>query len=199
MSLLPGDGHVQVRPSGVDITAASDSFVFVGDRLQEVVNWCSGLQVAGIRCRLLVRGSIAYGAHVQQNVHATGTSRHHTLIVSRALALAAADEKRKTPPPCGITLDGSVTSVDIRGLDDGPQLARQRAILFRDGRWIANPFDGAVLRWAKNNLEEMLAAHLGTPYQAKYEWMLDLFADVENNKPMRPEPDMSDALSRVSR
>jgi len=40
----------------------------------------------------------------------------------------------------------------------------------------------------------MLDQHRGSAHEAKYQWMLDLFTDVESNKTMRPEaaPDPTD-------
>jgi hypothetical protein len=125
VDLLPSEGHRQTYPSGVEITAASDSFLVVDEHLQPVANWCSGIVVGAIRAHLLVPGSIAFGRQFQQNIHAKGKSRHYLLAVSEALVLAAGDEKRKSPPCC-VTLDSSVSKEAIRELDSESRLAKQR-------------------------------------------------------------------------
>jgi hypothetical protein len=186
-SLLPEPGPVQTRPSGVDITAGSDSFVVVGQRLQHVANWSSGIQVAAMRVGMLVRGSIAFGRHVQQNVHRDGTSRHHTLLVSEALTRAVADESHRKDPPCGITLDPSVPPEAIAELDAPLQRARQRSIVFKGGRWMTNPFGAFEIQWARPKLDAMLEEHRDSCHRAKYEWMLELYRDVSEDRPLKPE------------
>jgi hypothetical protein len=185
-SLLPEKGAVQSHPGNVSITAASDSFFVVGEHLQDVANWSSGIQVAALREGLLARGSIAYGRHLQQDVHESGGSRHHTLVVSEALVLAASDEEHRKEPPCGVTLSPSVPQSAIQELDREHQRARQRAIIFKSGRWIANPFGADVVLWIRPLLVEMLARHRCTPYRPKYQWMLDLFEDVYADKLLTP-------------
>ena len=75
----------------------------------------------------------------------------------------------------------------IASLDGNPQYtAKQRAIVFRDGWWIANPFGGDTLPWIEPPLREMHAKHHGTKHERKYQWMLDLLADVRSNEPLRP-------------
>lgn len=198
---LRGQVHPSSGPSSspLEITAVSDSFVIAGDELQAVANWCSGLLVGAIREHLLARGSIAYGRHVQQNLHGQGSSRHHTLIVSEALVWAVEDEKRSSHtrgrwlwkprtmgPPCGVTLHRSVPAQALQDLDGKPQLAKQRAIVFKDGRWVVNPYDGATLRWIKKDLQQMFDENCGGPHEPKYRWMLELYAAVERNEPLRP-------------
>jgi hypothetical protein len=182
-ALVPKNrGLQEVRPANVEITAASDSFMIVGSSLRDVANWCSGVVVGAIRASLLVRGSIAYGRHVQQNAHKNGKSRHHVLVVSEALSLAVDDEKSRKTPPCGVTLEASVQKDAIRDLDGRWPLATQRAILSRDGRWITNPFGKAELAWAEPILQQMLEGNRGTAHESKYQWLLDLFAEVRSNK-----------------
>jgi hypothetical protein len=183
--LLPGPG-VRTRPWGVDVTAASDTFLVSGKRLQEVANWCSGIQVSAAREGMLVRGSIAYGRHARRDIHDTGGSRHHTLLVSEPLVWAADDEHHRVIPPCGITLHGSVSPEEIAELDSAPQKAKQRSIVFKDGRWITNPFGADVIHWIEPKLKEMVESHRTTKHGPKYQWFLDLFKDVVADKPLRP-------------
>src|SRR5205085_10967654 len=103
LSLIDRAGKLKVFPKHVEITAASDSFLIVGDELQHVANWCSSVQVAAIRTGRLARGGIAYGRHIQRSVHSEGGSRHHLLVVSEALVNAVDEERKKGRPPCGVT------------------------------------------------------------------------------------------------
>jgi len=133
-----------------------------------------------------VRGGIARGKHVQQNLHERGDSRHHVFAVSEALVRAAAEERRKEPPPCGITLDeSSITLEEISAFDLPEYQATQRAVLFRNRRWIVNPFSAGIIRWAKPRLDALLSEYRGTSHSPKYEWMLDLLNDVSSNQRLR--------------
>jgi hypothetical protein len=186
LSLINRGGNFRVFPKGVEITAASDSFMIVGDELQDVANWCSSVQVAAIRSGLLSRGGIAYGRHVQRNAHSEGGSRHHLFVVSGALANAAYEERRDGRPPCGVTLHESITSQAIDALDGKPQLAKQRSILFKDGCWMTNPFGPDVLHWVEPRLREMRDEPSNAKHVGKYDWLLGLFNAVKANEHLRP-------------
>jgi hypothetical protein len=183
VALVPAGGW-QIHPVDVEISALSDTFVLVSDSLQEVANWSSSVLIGAMRQLMLVRGSIAYGKHVQQNAHMSGKSRHHVLVVSEALVRAATDERDRKTPPCGITLHESIPSDAIATLDADARsyTASQRAILFRDGRWITNPFDPASIHWAEPVLRRMLDDHRGSVHELKYQWLLDLLIDIKQNK-----------------
>src|SRR6267378_2634982 len=150
---------------------------------------CAGRHCShGCRARLLAvmaglvagHGDVLPSAFRRAELEAQDAGRL-AAIVSEALSLAAEDEKSRKTPPCGVTLHASLPKEAIQDLDGQPLLAKQRAILFRDGRWITNPFGGAELAWAEPVLQQMLEAHRGSSHEPKYKWLLDLFADVRSN------------------
>jgi|SRR4051812_42063369 hypothetical protein len=186
LSLIDRTGKLKIFPRHVEITAASDSFLIVSDELHHVANWCSSVQIAAIRTGRLARGGIAYGRHIQRNVHSEGSSRHHLLVVSEAVVNAVDEERKESRPPCGVTLHASVSTQAIEALDGKLQLAKQRSIVFKDGCWIANPFGADVLHWVEPKLREMRDDPSNAKHVGKYEWLLDLFNAVKANTELRP-------------
>ncbi len=159
-----GDGKIRVFSDSFIITSEYPGYVIQAAHL---LSWL--LHQEGI----LVRGGIAYGAHVEAE------KAGMILTVSTALTKAVRLEK-SVKRPC-------VVIADDMELPDAVWFQEQAILHYFDGLRIVNPFSVMWFRSAGTQTRRLLKMY--PEHAEKYKWFLRLYDAVNRRELLRP-PDI---------
>jgi len=157
----------------IKLSFYSDAFILLSEHVGYVIQAAHLLSWMMLMEDFLVRGGIAYGAHVE--VERGGTA----LMVSSALTRAVQLEK-SVKKPCVVLAD------DIELPDEIWFLKRPPApiVHYFDGLRIVSPFGIAWFRTAGTRARRLLEKH--PEHADKYQWFLRLYNAVNSRELLIP-------------
>lgn len=162
----------------LSLSVISDSILVTSPNFWEIVQVCSSLQFLTLTRDCLLRGGIAFDAHLQT------VAGDNLYVVSRAL-VAAVRLERTISRPC-VAIHSSVSIPPSAYLRPN-QSNFERLLLFFDGLWIVNPFNPL---WGHSAMTRVCQLQDRYPqYAEKYEWFLRLYQAVRDGAPLIPPSD----------